>query len=216
MKKLIIGSLCLLVLVACDKPEKKPEKMPETKTEQKMVQQPESKPKITSSCSLDGLGHVACTYKNTGNAKGSTCEYIALVPKEGKTPKFSRGFKKNLPAMLDYRKASKALLTYVEKELIAKKIDVVNTIVDDPELIANTMPSLWSEKMAISSDEICSGIVEAGDIRQVTALIRFVTGSSPTNMCISYEGESWSDTCSFTTIPREGIVSMLNEELKKP
>ena len=198
MKK-IIYVLCLFALSSCEKPQNK------------FIEKAELMPKITSTCSLNSLGKAECTFKNSGNVKGTSCEYVALLPKEGKKPIYIKLYKSVHQIII----ASKNLLKVTNAELAPKKVDVASTILNDSFLLNATIMSLWSEKVIISSNEMCSGIVEAGDIRQVTNTIRFFD-YTPAGFCDSYNGAGdWMEQCSFTTISRDDIFSMLKEELKK-
>lgn len=157
------------------------------------------KPEITSECSLSGRGDVKCTFKNSGKSKGSSCEHIVLAPKKEGMIFFSSSQKL-------YEEAKKGT-----KKMGLVKIDSTNGIkAIFPFLINN-------EKFIVSHQEICSGIVEPGDIRESNSQVEFLSNMSPFQVCdgkiATIIGGTWADNCSFATISTEAVVAMINIEL---
>lgn len=174
MKNVFLVSLCISLLVGCGKAE------------------------ITSTCSLNGAGEAECTFKNSGKAKGSICEYIVLQqPSKEKAP----GMFTVLDLMYEEGR------TEIKKKLKSVKADAPIPI-EGIYLISN-------KQRVFSNTEICSGIVEAGDIRQVKAFLAFMDmQNSPAKMCRDWTDRPWSDVCSFKTVSINEIVSLINEQLK--
>lgn len=183
MKKFVVVGLCILTLVGCGKAEIASS----------------AKAKITSSCSLSGGGDAKCTFKNSGKVKGSACEYISLIRKAGvNIPMF-----KHLGDQ-DIKDARQKAVNATKKE------GLVNT---ENELPYAITLAISNEDRIFSDGEVCSGIIEAGDIRQVTPTLSFL-GMRPSQLCENAVG-GWTDGCDFTTISKDEVVSMINAKLKE-
>lgn len=124
-----VVSLCFFVLSGCGKAE------------------------IAQDCTLSGKGDVTCNFHNTGNAKGSICISMMLVPK---------------PNLVSFNKEQG--WTYSAGE--------------------------WE-----ASNEICSGIVEAGDVREAHAFVTFGEKKlAPQQKCgIS---DDWKENCSYEIVKK--------------
>lgn len=160
------------------------------------------KAEISSTCTLNGRGYTECTFKNSGSVKGSSCEYIALMPIDV--------YQSTYFTVLKDGKLDEYLITAKKHFTDANNIRRVSSNDD----LSNFVTALASEKMMVSNNPICSGIVEAGDIRQVTGTTTyFVTYDQPFKICEHRGGAyEWTRICSFTTIPAETIIAMLNEK----
>lgn len=68
----------------------------------------------------------------------------------------------------------------------------------------------------ISQTEVCSGIVEAGDVKEVNGLAQFGSERlSPVDACFNpYEDRKWSDACGFVTIPVAEIDKLVKAKLE--
>lgn len=72
------------------------------------------------------------------------------------------------------------------------------------------------DKKGLSQTEVCSGIVEAGDVKEVNGLALFGSeGLSPVDACFNpYGDRKWSDACSFTTISVTEIDKIVKAKLE--
>lgn len=174
MKILLIISLCIFTLVGCGKAE------------------------ITSSCTLNGGGDVQCTFKNIGKAKGGTCEYMALVPKEGADASYF--------LLAEDTRIIEAL-KQLKNALSTKSFKV------EDQLPSEVLRFLDTKNKMYGDGEICSGIIDVGDIRQVTAFIQF-HNRPPTKICANDTG-GWTNGCGFITVQKVEIVSLLNAKLNE-
>lgn len=166
------------------------------------------KAEISSSCSLSGRSVIECTFKNSGNKKGSSCEKVVLMPK-----KLDDSYVPQIFRLLgsDKWKSDQASMKITLRGLLAaENRNTISTAPRDLDLGAGI---LNSEKMVFADNEICSGIVESGDIRQVSANVSFF-GQSVNKIC-GGAGDVWSVICSFATVPPEKVAAMMNEELNK-
>ena len=68
----------------------------------------------------------------------------------------------------------------------------------------------------ISQTEVCSGIVEAGDVREVNGLAQFGSqGLSPVDACFNpYGDRKWSEACGFTTVSVAEIDKLVKAKLE--
>lgn len=192
------------------------------------------KPKISSECTLNGRGDAACIFKNTGNAKGSICEFVKLIPLNDEVKYF---YGEGVPQSIADKNNLK------EKFKSELDSDLKNAKVEEP--ISPELIDLFlnSKDGIMSTTEICSGIVEAGDIRKSEATMRFRDNLSPAEICVSARGgpadaafedmcrqgsitdsnfckkyligNSWTDRCGFTNISKEEVISSLKANLKK-
>lgn len=71
-------------------------------------------------------------------------------------------------------------------------------------------------RRGLSQTEICSGIVEAGDIREVSGLVLFGSdGLSPVDACHNpYGKQKWTDACSFTTVTVDKLDKLLKAKIE--
>lgn len=174
MKILFIVSLCIFSLVGCGKAE------------------------ITTGCTLNGQGDATCTFKNSGKAKGSTCQHIALLPKDGVRVNFFLGVED-----------AKGLIEAFRQELKkSKPIFKVEGDLPDGAITIN------SKNMIYSTRAVCSGIVEAGDVRQVAAFFKFFLDKSPAEICSNSIG-GWADGCEFIMVPKEEVISLVQAKLNE-
>jgi len=162
------------------------------------------KAEISSSCSLNGRSVIECTFKNAGNKKGSSCEKVVLMPRK------NADYVPQLFTLLGSPKVKSDLASLKIKLRGMLAAENRNTI--NPRDVA-FVGILNSEKMVFADNEICSGIVEAGDIRQVSTTVSFFNQS--VNKICAGGSDAWSVICSFTTIPPEQVIAMMNEELNK-
>ena len=157
------------------------------------------KAEITSDCSMNGGGDVACVFKNTGSAKGSTCQYIALTPKKDDVVLFSQD-------------ESRLKILNAMKEAVKKS--GISEVKGDQTIPPMLMFLLLNKNIAVSDQEVCSGIVEAGDIRESKTSVAFMQ-LQPHEGCVSLqEMHDWGANCGLTTIPREQVAESINEAIK--
>lgn len=165
------------------------------------------KAEISSTCSLNGRSVIECTFKNSGNKKGSSCEKVVLMPRKSDDSYVPKIF---MVLGSQNIKSKIALQKQLVREILAKEGKNNISTLEDAGLASGI---LNSERMVLSDNEICSGIVESGDIRQVSTTVSFYK-KSVYEIC-GEAGEAWSVICSFTTIPTEKVIAMINEELNK-
>lgn len=158
---------------------------------------------ITSTCTLSGAGLAKCTFSNSGNVKGSLCKYFVLVPTDNDDEK--QFYKPLMFVLIGERNRTEKVMQNIQE--LKQKIALGKT--NRKELLFSSF-YLNNENMLISDDPICSGLVEAGDIRQVTAT-PFFMGQSLHNSCSLSRGDRipWNESCNFTTIDEEKIITML-------
>lgn len=162
------------------------------------------KAEITSQCSLNGRGYAECTFKNSGKVKGSSCVYFALSPKAKGIHLFE--YLSAVDATTTNANLVRALQGEIRKSIAENEIDKSLISIG---IFENGIRS-------VSGDEVCSGIVDAGDIRQVTATVNFVKGEDLSTTCggqFAGQGKSWADYCGFTTISKEEMISILKAKL---
>ena len=72
------------------------------------------------------------------------------------------------------------------------------------------------DRRGLSQTEVCSGIVEAGDVKEVNGLALFGSeGLSPVDACFNpYGDRKWSDACSFTTVAVAEIDKIVKAKLE--
>lgn len=162
-----------------------------------------SRAKITSKCTLSVGGLAECTFRNTGNAKGSLCEYVILTPKNSdyKPHNFRMATQKYVIEKI-------AILKQELREKIAIRSGNGKDILEKYTYVLN------SENLTISDEPICSGLVEAGDIRQVTDT-PFFMGNSLHNSCVnSWAAKSmrWHEDCNFSTVSEAEVILMLEKQ----
>lgn len=124
----------------------------------------------------------------------------------------------------DYAKRDENLLVNdeLDKEAIANIRQEVNKsgrnlsqyIADHRVALAITVYE--RNRRGLSQTEICSGIVEAGNIREVSGLVLFGSdGLSPVDACHNPYGEQkWTDACSFTTVTVDKLDKILKAKIE--
>lgn len=160
------------------------------------------KAEIASECSLAGNGDYKCNFKNKGSAEGSACEHLLLFKKTGA----SGGFLFEGEALKNtYEKLASVIPAAAKK----------NGMTPDQFVHASGSPSfaaiVFAGKGQGLSNEICSGLVKGGDIREVNGTARFSPESRmPVDICISYNG-SWTDTCGFSSISPDEVKKAVDQ-----
>lgn len=161
------------------------------------------KAEITSECTLSGGGDYKCNFKNTGTAEGSSCIRLMLY----KTPGAAGVF---IPAEAAVIAGSKEFVVTTLDAERARELEKIEGSLDDS---AQKMGFSDFAAMAFLvngvalSKEICSGLVKAGDIRDVNGFTHFLIGKTPVNMCLSIPRGSWGEVCSFSSISSDAVKS---------
>ncbi|MHB0925925.1 MAG: hypothetical protein ACYC1F_05420 [Gallionellaceae bacterium] len=72
------------------------------------------------------------------------------------------------------------------------------------------------DKKGLSQTEVCSGIVEAGDVREVNGLSLFGSeGISPSDACHNpYGDRKWTGACSFSTVSIAEIDKLVKAKIE--
>lgn len=151
------------------------------------------KAEISSTCSLNGRSVIECTFKNSGNKQGRSCEKVVLMPRKSGDSYVPKIF---MALGSQNIKSKIALKKQLVRKILAKEGKNSISTLEDADLASGILDS---ERMVLSDNEICSGIVESGDIRQVSTTVSFYKNSIY-EIC-GEAGEAWSVICSFTTIP---------------
>lgn len=178
----------------------------EDRAEQKKI-----KAEISPSCTLNGRGDAECTFRNTGNVKGSYCGYLVLMPQSGRHPLafIAKAHKEETLAVYNSTK------TLAKLELAQEGKDAFHL----HDQVGRYAVLFENEEMLLGHTEICSGLVEVGDIRKATASVRFFIEDYdlPSQVCGSSNRDvgKWSDLCSFVIVPSEQVISKMNAELRQ-
>jgi len=201
------------------------------------------KAKITSDCDLSGGGDYTCTYKNTGSTEGSICEHMVFEsnpPFQGAT-KFSDAviqtrFTINL-GLCQLRQVigqkcspdSFELPDSDKKIMESKRIKAwtaMKTVVSSSG--KNLSDYIKQNRLGVAqiafgldgkgiSQEICSGIVKAGDVRQQKGTVTFSSEDqqqlAPSSAC-NHGSVPWSDVCGFTTITVDNLDAFLKKNIE--
>ena len=124
----------------------------------------------------------------------------------------------------DYAKRDENLLVNdgVDEEAIANIRQAVNKSGGDlskyiaDHRVALAVTVYERNRRGLSQTEICSGIVEAGDIREVSGLVLFGSdGLSPADACHNpYGDRKWTDACSFTTVTVDKLDKFLKAKIE--
>lgn len=184
------------------------------------------KPEITSKCDVKGSGEFLCTYTNKGTAKGSVCGHLAIADDAFNHPILLRyqkaanlvterfGYKFNDSDMAVGRNAygaGKDLATYVaenpRKDAPYMQVAMTPEYAEADKKIKAILAKLPQFNASQLSDhEICSGIVEAGDIKQVTGTVSF-KGKRPIQICsLSFS------RCNIQPVPSATKQNALEDE----
>lgn len=168
-----------------------------------------SKLEISSKCTLNGVGDYKCTFSNKGKKEGSLCEHMILSRKNNDPTK---------SFILDSEKliANQAeLVKIMQHEVDVIKKDFKNDDRDSKfkEIYHQLIVYTYGEKGLGISEEICSGLVKAGDIREVAGTVSFGMASwPPIKLCVSNDG--WTDVCSFSTVSAGEMKKEIDTKFK--
>lgn len=189
---------------------------------------------ITTECTLKGNGDYQCNFHNKGKKKESTCVLMIL----GKNPGVlgQTMFVGSVMGRLSYQMLAKlgdeAALTAREikdnKEFTdflseQKKLAASSGKNLDAYIKANMQSLsdqiLSGEQKGLSS-EICSGIVEANDLRERHGSVRFSGGAAdnltPIEACKTDDESTmpWQEICSFTTVKPIELHNYVKNKIK--
>lgn len=182
--KHIIAGLLLLLTSACDRSPVK---------------------SVEANCSLNGFGTAECTFKNPGSSTASVCGHIVLRSKNDGTllAKLHRGLTDDF--------ADK--LTVLLRSTPSDKLEEL------PVLVRGVCASFAYSKASsiptvVSFQEVCSGLIEAGDVRNVSATLSFgyapgMSQSSPYDLCKQLSGDGWPESCTFEFVSVDEVMAAL-------
>ena len=181
------------------------------------------KPKIESNCVIQGNGGAHCTFHNKGDGKGSRCEIAVLTEifsdKWGMQEslelalvldEFSKSGKLGInqkikDAVVKAAISKKTYENFGEKHTEAEIFEELRSELKLSKLefekfheirqqawrIIDSLPE--NQSIHHSTNEICSGIVEANDVREIHTQVSF-NGLSPMSIC-----SRWPNDCVFST-----------------
>lgn len=151
-------------------------------------------------CAMNGEGMVTCRFMNTGRTKGSRCRYAYL-----KTQKIGKLNNKYKDAELEN------ILSGTREILLKNKYRVTGENLEYTYISA----ILNSDDIIFSKNEICSGLIEAGDVKEITEMMKFGDdGLTPNDLCKT-ETTNWNESCGWGMEYRETIVRKINEKIQK-
>lgn len=173
------------------------------------------KVEITPSCALQNNGEIRCTFKNAGSAKGSDCAHVVLTKKpellakeQDEKSRRNEYWQKILDMVTQQAKGARAnLIKSITDEAKSRNVSL-DTVIEERRMELVSLAA--SDSTYISTEKICSGLVEAGGTRDAKGMATF-TGKSPRALCaVSPEG-AWSDGCTLSTVS----VAELDKNIKK-
>lgn len=189
---------------------------------------------ITSECTLKGNGDYQCNFDNKGNKKDRTCVRMMLGIKPGvvgQTMFGSSVMRRSLYQLLVESRDVSALADQIIKdneeftEFLSeqKKLAASSGKNLDAYVKAN-MPSLSDQILSGEqkglSGEICTGIIEANDLRERHGSVRFSGGTAdnltPIEACKTDDKNTkpWQDVCNFTTVSPIELHNYVKNKIK--
>lgn len=221
------------------------------------------KAEIVSECSLAGNGDYRCNFRNNGTAEGGSCIHLILGTKPqylgaasfsifddqlnfiGHFGKFLRDQAQagNEPKIEDFilpinenplskEQETKHMMEIIKEIFIGSKKSTDQSILEKYK--ATIASTVLKPEGKVMSNEICSGLIRAGDVRTVNGLAYFSSGleylhslrpdASPSDLCgpsalppilqgrLRY---SWSDVCEFSTIKSEELKDFLKKKVEE-
>ena len=173
------------------------------------------KVEIASSCVLQDSGEIRCTFKNAGSAKGSECAHVVLTKKpellakeQAEKSRHNESWQVVLSMVAEQAKGARASLIKSANDEAKNRNASLDTVVEERR--TELVPLAATDNTYISTEKICSGLVEAGGTRDAKGIASF-TGKPPRALCaLSPEG-SWADGCSLSTIS----IAELDKAIKK-
>lgn len=192
------------------------------------------KAEISADCSLSGSGDYQCKFNNTGNAEGSSCVYLTLGATQeypgaswfsdaGHTVSFNFGVMaftleelKNgrTPNIANYHSdanpsrifSKQQLIEYGKGQFQESKLSLDDYVIKNYDSLSLLAVKISDKGL---SNKICSGLVRAGDIKDVNGFASFSSTLAknlpPQKACDTLEGfkhiqYSWTDVCEFSII----------------
>jgi len=155
-----------------------------------------AKPDINSSYDVDNSGQVRVTFKNKGDAPGSVCERVMLTEKAG------IGDMREI-VLPEWLKQAKRLKDEGQKS--GKSLEQI------VEANRETLIKIFyfvQDGVMLSDREFCSGLVQAGDVREVNGTLTFAGGAQRGVTAIGGVGQR-----PFTSVPSTTIDFQLKEKL---
>lgn len=200
---------------------------------------------ITSECSLAGNGDYKCNFKNKGNAEGSSCFYLTLgaKPEHDGRSKFSSVVARILIPSIALEmiiadqpggkplSASDLVMSVKGMKSVSESADramgeIKKDFVDSKKTIneytqkngmALAQAVLGTEGKGISR-EICSGLIKAGDVREINGFTTFSSPEqnelTPVSACNNSYFPSWTDICSFTAISSDELDKYIKSKIE--
>jgi len=160
------------------------------------------KAKITSDCTLAGSGDYKCHFQNKGTAEGSTCVNLVLVKNQNTN---------NLVGKLSELGAE--LGTAISKASFRLEMSSRGEKKEAYDDLKYARLAFRSRGLHLSN-EICSGLVKANDIREINGTVFFSEEDvdwerRPVDICKG--ADSWTEICSFKTVSPEEIKKFVQE-----
>lgn len=170
-----------------------------------------SKAEINSKCTLSGGGEYKCIFSNKGKKESSLCEHLLISKKKVEAhnitflPDISN---ENASDLENSISLAKDLLNKIKSTSTA---DDFKKFIEDPDNKVSYIlkRNIYTKKGYALSEELCSGLVKAGDIREVSGSTRFF-GTVPMKICLKPDSD-WTKACDFTSISAEEV----NNEMYK-
>ena len=173
------------------------------------------KVEITSSCAIQDSGEIHCTFKNAGSAKGNECVHAVLTKKpeliakeQAEKGRHNESWQVILSMVAEQAKGARASLIKSVKDEAKSGNASLDAVIEErrTELISLAA----SDTTYVSTEKICSGLVEAGGTRDAKGMATF-TGKSPRALCALSPDGAWSDGCTLSTT----FVADLDKSIKK-
>ncbi len=173
------------------------------------------KVEITSSCALQDSGELSCAFKNSGSAKGSECAHIVLAKKpellvkeQAEKNRHNESWQKILDMVAEQAKGVRVnLIKSVKDESKSRNVNL-DTVIEERR---TELVSLAATDTAyVSTEKICSGLVEAGGTRDAKGIVTF-SGKPPRALCALAPESSWADGCSLSAIS----IAELDKTIRK-
>lgn len=151
------------------------------------------KPDISSDCNVEGNGDYHCTYNNKGTGDGGLCEYIVIRSYPPTDLKDDGDY--SIAFSFAEETGKFGVLEGKAREDFMNKIST----------ILSSIPAEYTyDNIGYSSKEVCSGIVKAGDVREMNGAVNF-DGKSPSDFC-----RRWPQNCRVSTIPSSALEAYKN------
>lgn len=162
------------------------------------------KVEITPSCALQDSGEIRCTFKNAGSNKGNECYHVVLEKKPellakelAEKGRHNENWQKILDMVAEQAKGARAKLIKSVKDEAKNRNASLDTVIEERHTELVSLAA--TDNTYVSTEKICSGLVEAGGTRDAKGMATF-NSKSPRALCTLPSGDTWAGGCTLNTI----------------